>query len=113
MLWKTHLRITFSVMKRLGIPLSDLEVSKLKEGVIDPDKWRDYPHHYKKEKEIQNNLWFSRQHLLIDDFPNAYYYLGVALHYVQDSYTSMASFYPNHHSWEESIEKYDVVSNLE
>jgi hypothetical protein len=113
MLWKTHIRISFEVMKRLGIPLSNLEASRLKEGVIEPDKWGDYPHHYRKEREIQNNLLLSRRYFLADDFPNAYHYLGIALHYIQDSYTSMASFYPSHHSWEESIEKCDVVFNLE
>jgi hypothetical protein len=113
MLWKTHTRITFEVMKQLGIPLSNLEASRLREGVLSPDKWGDYPHHYKKESEIQTNLLTSRKYLLVDDFPNAYYYLGVALHYIQDSYTSLASFYPGHHSWEESIENCDCVSNLE
>jgi hypothetical protein len=113
MLWKTHTRITFEVMKQLGIPLSNLEALQLREGVLAPDKWGDYPHHYKKEREIQNNLLTSRKYLLVDDFPNAYYNLGVALHYIQDSYTSMASFYPGHHDWEESIENCDCVSNLE
>ena len=100
-------------MKRLGIPLSNLESSRLKEGVLDPDKWGDYPHHYGKERQIQNNLLISRRCFLADDFPNAYYYLGVALHYIQDSYTSLASFYPCHHGWEESIENCGCVSKLE
>jgi hypothetical protein len=113
MLWKTHIRITFEALRRLGIPLTNLEESRLKEGVLAPDKWKDYPHHYKKEREIQDNLLLSRKYFLKDDFPNAYYYLGVALHYIQDAYTSMASFYPGHHSWEESIENCNCVSNLE
>jgi hypothetical protein len=113
MLWKTHARITFEVIKRLGIPLSNFEASRLKEGVLAPDTWKDYPHHYKKEREIQQNLLLSRKYFIADDFPNAYYYLGVALHYIQDSYTSMASFYPGHHGWEESIENCNCVSNLD
>jgi hypothetical protein len=113
MLWKTHARITFEVIKRLGIPLSDFEASRLKEGVLAPDTWKDYPHHYKKEREIQKNLLLSRKYFIVDNFPNAYYYLGVALHYIQDSYTSLASFYPGHHSWEESIENCNYVSNLD
>ena len=113
MLWKTHARITCDVMRRLGIPLSNLEESRLKEGVLAPDKWGNYPHHYKKEQEIQSNLLLSRKYFLVDDFPNAYFYLGVALHYIQDSYTSMASFYPGHHSWEESIENCNWISNLD
>ena len=113
MLWKTHVRITFEVMRRLGVPLSNNEASHLREGVIVPDKWRDYPHHYGKSDVIRQNLLTSRLYFLKDDLLNAYFYLGVALHYIQDSYTSMASFYPRHHSWEESIENCGLVSNLE
>ncbi len=112
MFWKTHVRITFEVMRRLGIPLSSNEASHLREGVIVPDKWRDYPHHYGKSDVIRQNLLTSRMYFLKDDFLNAYFYLGVALHYIQDSYTSMASFYPRHHNWEESIENCGLVSNL-
>ncbi len=113
MLWKTHLRITFEVFRRLGIPLSRAEEERLKEGVLGPDKWGDYPHHYGKELQIKDNLLLSRKYFLQDDFLNAYYYLGVALHYIQDSYTSMASFYHKHHSWEESIEDCGYVPNME
>jgi hypothetical protein len=37
----------------------------------------------------------------------------VALHYIQDSYTSYASFYPKHNSWEESIEYASFTYDLE
>lgn len=85
----------------------------LKNGVIAPDKWEDFPHHYGKSEKIKENLLKSRVYFLRDDKSNAYFYLGVALHYIQDSYTSMASFYPNHHRWEESIEYCNFTDDLE
>ncbi len=55
----------------------------------------------------------SRGCFLQDDLPNTFFHLGVALHYIQDSYTSLASFYPRHHSWEESIEYANFTYDLE
>ena len=114
MLWKTHIRITLGVARRLGIPLSNIEAERLKEGVLAPDKWKDdYPHHYGKSEKISQYLLSSRQYFLNDDLLNAYYHLGIALHYIQDSYTSYASFYPKHHQWEESIDSCELVGNVE
>ncbi len=115
MLWKTHIKITFSVFRELGIYLSDDEKERVKEGVIAPDKWglADTPHHYGKEKKICDYLLLSRKYFLRYDLLGAYYYLGIALHYIQDSYVSMASFYPKHHSWEESIENSTYESDLQ
>ena len=113
MLWKTHVRITFEVIGRLGILPSSEETERLREGVLIPDKWGDYPHHYGKSLAIRENLLTSRMYFLKDDLFNAYHYLGIALHYIQDSYTSMASFYPKHHSWEEDIENCKFVFDIE
>jgi hypothetical protein len=43
----------------------------------------------------------------------AYYYLGIALHYIQDSYTSIVIFDTEHQSWEEKIEASQFVNNIE
>lgn len=104
MKWKTHIRITNEVMGQLGIRLTDEEYSRLKQGVIAPDKWGDYPHHYGKFNEITNYLSLARSQYLQNDLNSAYYNLGVALHYIQDSYTTYPSFLPKHDEWEEWIE---------
>jgi len=52
MLWQTHIRIANEVLQRLGIPKSTIEADRLKEGVLAPDKWGDYPHHYGKSHAI-------------------------------------------------------------
>jgi len=104
MLWKTHLRISFEVLRRLEISLSPEVSQRFKDGIIAPDKWKDFPHHHGKSEQIKRYLIKSRGYFLQNDFPNAFFNLGVALHYIQDSHTSFASFYPKHQSWEESIE---------
>jgi hypothetical protein len=112
MLWKTHLRISFEVMRILNISLSDEVAQSFKNGILAPDHWKDYPHHHGKSEKIKAHLMKSRGCFLQDDFPNAFYNLGVALHYIQDSYTSMASFYPKHDSWEKSIEHAHFTNDL-
>jgi len=111
MLWKTHIRISNEVLHRLKVPLSSAEASSLRDGVVAPDKWEDYPHHYAKSETIRKYLLLSRKAYLQNDLPTAYNYLGVALHYIQDSYTSFpSSFSPlKHQHWEQQIE--DLENN--
>jgi hypothetical protein len=113
MKWITHQRIAKDVMFRLGLHLSEEELSQLLEGVIAPDKWKDWPHHYGKSNEIRHNLTRARHYFLNGDLLNAYYYLGVALHYIQDSYTTYPSFLTGHEDWEQWIENSYLVSNIE
>jgi hypothetical protein len=117
MLWATHRRIADEVMRRLGLRLSSAEHSKLMEGVIAPDKLHEveqvhaYPHHYGKSEVIKQYLLKARQDFLKSDSLNAYYNLGVALHYIQDAHTSYPSFLGKHQEWEEWIENSYIVSN--
>src|SRR4030065_2400235 len=104
MLWRTHLRVSFEVLRRIGVSMSSEESLRFKAGVLAPDQWKDYPHHHGKSEAIRRNLMHARQCYLQDNLLDAFYYLGVALHYIQDAYTSMASFYPKHKSWEQDIE---------
>jgi len=112
MLWKTHIRISREVLRRLGIYLSPEVFQSFKNGIVAPDKWEDFPHHYGKSEKIKENLLKSRGYFLRDDLRNAFFYLGVALHYIQDSYTSLAFSYINHHRWEESIEYSNFTDDL-
>jgi len=105
MLWETHIRISNEVLHRLGITLSSVEEDQLRKGVLIPDRWRDYPHHYGKSNAIKRYILEARSFFLTGDLLNAYFCLGVALHYVQDSYTSLSSRSPNHILWEQQIEK--------
>ena len=112
MLWKTHIRISREVLRRLGIYLSPEIFQSFTNGIVAPDKWEDFPHHYGKSENIKANLLKSRGYFLRDDLRNAFFYLGVALHYIQDSHTSLSSSYFNHHRWEESIEYCNFTDDL-
>lgn len=118
MKWKTHIRITNEVLRRLGIILNREEYNALKEGVLTPDKRKDfpphqYPHHYGKTEVIKDFIKSARASFLQDDLLTAYNHLGIVLHYVQDSYTTYPSFLEKHEEWEEWIENSYYVSNLE
>ena len=118
MLWKTHLKISFEVLNRLGLSLSPEVTMHFKDGIIAPDQWKDYPHHYGKSEEIKRYLLKARRYFLKDDFVNAFFQLGVALHYIQDSYTSVVSYYSSnnevwHKKWEEDIANSSFTYDLE
>lgn len=120
MLWKTHIRICKKVLHELRVAPSSLEASRLRDGVVDPDKWRGNreSHHYGKSDEIRRYTLGARRLYLQSDLLNAFYNLGVALHYIQDSYTSFpSSFSPlKHQNWEqqiEDLEDYGFVDDLE
>jgi hypothetical protein len=103
-------------MNRLGVRLTNEEFSKLMEGNIAPDKYfkDDYPHHYGKSSKISQYLLMARSSFLRNDSPNAYYNLGVALHYIQDSFTTGPNFEKEFHDkWEGWIENSDFVSNID
>lgn len=113
MLWKTHVRIADEVLYKLGLPRSGLEASMFREGSVAPDKWGDYPHHHGKSNNIRRYILEGRRFFLNGDLPNAYFRLGVALHYIQDSYTSFSSRYESHTQWEQQIEQSHFVDNLD
>lgn len=118
MKWVTHIRISNEVMDRLGILMNKEERDSLREGVITPDKRRDftphqYPHHYGKADVIGSYINSARARYLQSDLPRAYFDLGIALHYVQDSYTSYPSFLPKHQEWEEWIENNHYAPQME
>lgn len=113
MLWKTHIRIANEILRRLAIPKNSIQASRLREGSIMPDKWRDYPHHHGKSDTIRKYILDARRFFLAGDLANACFTLGVSLHYVQDSYTSLSSRSKHHISWEQQIQDSYFVKNLE
>ena len=100
------------ILYELGISKSSVEAERFREGSVAPDKWADYPHHYDKEGKIRRYLLEARRSYLKGDMPSTLFNLGVAFHYIQDSYTSLTSRSPKHTSWEEQIEEAQLVSDL-
>ena len=113
MLWKTHIRIAYKILSKLGLPNSTSEANQLREGSIAPDKWKDYPHHHGKSESIRTHILVARKFFLSNDLSKAYFHLGVALHYIQDSFTSLSPFKDEQILWENEIQQANVVENLE
>ena len=86
MLWKTHKHIIFAISEELD--LSNVKADRLIEGVLAPDKWKDYSHHHGRPYTIQERLLKARQLFLNDDELNRHYHLEVAFHNIHDAYTS-------------------------
>jgi len=114
MLLRTHIRICNKVLNELRVALSSVEASRLKDGVVEPDKQRgSYErHHYGKLDDIERYIRAARSYFLQNDLSNAYFYLGahfylgVALHYIQDAYTSVKHYdSPNNQRWHQNYEQ--------
>lgn len=112
MLWQTHIRIANEVLRELKIAQSSEEATQLREGSIRPDKWGDFPHHHGKGGNIEANILEARASFLSGDIRKACYYLGIALHYVQDSYTSLSSRSAHHQRWEQQIQEAYINEDL-
>ena len=113
MLWKTHIRIANEILFRLGLPKSTPQANQLREGSIAPDKWKDYPHHEGKSDDIKRRLLNSRRFYLKNNLSKAYFDLGVALHYIQDGFTTLTSRSKYHSRWEDQIEQSYFNDNLQ
>jgi hypothetical protein len=120
MLWKTHIRICNEALRRLGITLSDEVAKSFREGIVQPDKNRSTyeSHHHGKYLEIEGNLIKARGHFLQNNLPYAFFHLGVALHYIQDSYTSVIKYNSPknsiwHQNYEQNIEAAPFVMDIE
>jgi len=113
MLWRTHLRIANEVLKDLGIPKWSSEGEQLRNGILAPDKWGDYPHHYGKSDAIIKHVLEARRLFLKSDLVNSCFRLGIALHYIQDSYASIPPRSRYHQAWEQEIEDSYFVDDLE
>jgi len=82
-------------------------LKQMTSGVVAPDEWGDYPHHYGKAKVIRRWLLEARRSYLSGDVPKAGYQLGVAFHYIQDAQTSFMWRSLNHEKGQEWHTKYE------
>lgn len=113
MLWRTHIRMANEILYRRGVSKSSFEVTHFREGVIAPDKWRDFPHHHGKERSIEKHIMKARGFFLNNELAKTYFHLGVALHYIQDSYTSLSTRSKHHTRWEEQIDQAYFTDDLQ
>lgn len=112
MLWKTHLRITHQAIDEIGLTLNTSERKSLDEGIIHPDRLKDYPHHYNVADRIESGIWAARINHLAEKTPDALFHIGKALHYLQDSFVSYPSHLQKHHEWEEWIDSSSLTRDV-
>lgn len=113
MIWETHRNLSLEAINRIGVRLSPNERDSLMKGVVAPDEWKmsnkndRTSHHYGRAPEIKEYLHLARTYYLNDDLINTYFNLGIALHFIQDSYVSYPSFLSKekHDSWEQGIDR--------
>ena len=103
MLWGTHKRIARSVARELN--LNPRETECLEKGCIRPDYWKDYPHHYGKEHQIEKWIIEARRLFLQGQRLDSIFALGVALHYVQDRWVTLPGSDMAHSWWENQIDE--------
>jgi len=103
---ETHRRIAKEIVNILK--LGARETALLELGSIHPDTWADFPHHKGKQNEIARNILVARKYYLEND-DECFFRLGVAHHYIADSWTLRPRAYDKHTEWEESIEEMPIL----
>jgi hypothetical protein len=83
-----HKKLAIFIGEKFSIPEEFRSV--LIKGSLDPDRKksifkRKEPHHFGKEKDIENYLWKARRNFIKGKMKECYYYLGFALHFVGDA----------------------------
>ena len=111
MLMSTHLKIAELIGEELEISSKKL-ISRLKKGSCEPDRWKDFPHHYGKDREIRRHIVEARNLFLHGAEDDAFFQLGVALHYVQDAWVTIPGSHPLHGAWEGDIDDAAITDDL-
>ena len=110
MLLSTHKRIAEIIAKEIGLNLAQTDC--LIKGLIKPDYWRDFPHHYGKERHIRKYIIEARMAYLEDNATEALFNLGVALHYIQDAWVMIPGWQMEHGWYEEEIDRAPLEVDL-
>ena len=96
----------------LGIKLDSEECAFLRGGSVEPDKWKDFPHHFGVDGKLENYITKSRRYF-IEGNQNAHLEcLGIVFHYIADKWTLFSGSAAEHANWENEIDKC-AVSDLE
>ena len=107
MLGSTHRFLGDQISGYLG--LNETEKSILRESITFPDFEGNFPHHDNKYIEINWSLKNSRYYYLLNN-QKYLFYLGVALHYIQDGWTTNPRLRDLHTAWERRID--EIQNNL-
>jgi hypothetical protein len=83
-----HKKLAIFIGEKFSIP--EEFRSDLIKGSLDPDRKKSIfkrrePHHFGREKDIENYLWKARRNFIKGKEKECCYYLGFALHFVEDA----------------------------
>jgi len=110
MLIETHRRIAREIAKTLNLVERDARL--LETGSVAPDRWENYPHHSEKETSIARWILEARKRF-IDGDDECYHDLGIALHYIEDKWTTRLRPLDKHGQWEASINEQPIIDDWE
>jgi hypothetical protein len=110
MLIETHRRIARAIAKTLN--LTEREAKLLEAGSVAPDQWENFPHHSEKETSIARRILEARRRFIHGD-DECYHDLGVALHYIEDKWTTRLRPMDKHTQWEASINEQFIIDDRE
>ncbi len=119
MLGSTHMKITNEALEELNVDLPSEIRSELLRGVVFPDDEKKRngtreSHHYGRSREIGDHLVKARSSLVSGDQANSFFLLGVALHYIQDSYVTCRSTNGERHfEYERKMDDYFANPEIE
>lgn len=109
-MWSTHTRIARKIAS--GLKLDYKETDYLVKGSIRPDYWKDYPHHYGKKRQIRKRIVEARRLFINDQKLESIFSLGIALHYIQDSWVTVPGSDIRHDWWEGRIDEAPFVGDM-
>jgi len=110
MLLSTHKRIAERIATELKLDLH--ETASFIKGIVRPDYWKDYPHHYGKEDKIRRYILDARRLYLEGKTLDSLYNLGIALHYIQDRWVSLPGWHIQHGVYEDEIDRMPFVDDV-
>ncbi|MHC1680192.1 MAG: hypothetical protein AB9860_02950 [Methanomassiliicoccales archaeon] len=119
MLRSTHMKITNEVLEELNVDLPSEIRSELLRGVVFPDDEKKRngtreSHHFGRSREIGDHLVRARCCFVNGDLANSFFLLGVALHYIQDSYVTCRSTNGERHfEYERKMDDYYPNPDIE
>ena len=102
MIEATHKKIADIISANLK--LIDSERGLLRNGSVLPDYQHDFPHHTGKSQTIKTEIENARK-LFLEKDDECYMRLGIALHYIQDGWTSKPRTGDKHTAWEQLIQE--------
>jgi hypothetical protein len=108
MLIETHRRIAREIAKTLN--LTEREARLLEAGSVAPDQWENFPHHSEKETSIARRILEARRRFVHSD-DECYHDLGIALHYIEDKWTTRLRPMDKHGQWEASINEQLIIDD--